>query len=806
MMDTTKNRRGKVKQALMRSGRDEQTAERVASKCEAFMFRDHDYGAVSLWATNDGIFEKEHGCADRDLVHETLERYASPRRTLGVAETLWRVREDVHPISVLATVARAMAERGYGADPLGERACLKVSVEEARHPDLPVAGRDPLIHEAIEQGVRQHLGMVVAALRESGPASVPTLRFFERPNASSAGGRRPPFAVARFFCESNSRTRARVLEALDPWRAYLVKCSVHEGAVEVGIALPAEVCEQYLASALPIFSEAITGARIVEFNLAHPLSESERRDLEERCRACTGAVSLQVEGTKVIAQVPSGFVGHYMSDAPLQARISWLNEALAPWGAEIMDVGELQEVRQPQPARGRIQEKSNAYSDALYRRLDRALYTPNNLTRSGADPSPSTKLSGREQAELMDLYQNWERFAPEDLEVLAAYADRVLRRIGEAVNECADHGQDMASYRRQVSEMYFDLPPGPQSLLKRLSAMPKSFFDTPQGKDVKKKAVELVKKEEGADIAKKFEERLDLLAATALESVTKQGAKDKTKESDDEEQGVYARAMELRGIVKAGGTPVSEATLKPGTFNLSLANGGSLKGTGWVTADGVFGVEKTDPNKLLHQKPGWYLNHIPTGAGMGGFASEQIVSDVIDELYAISGADWASYTDPRKIPKDVGAAAARLVRPKLAPNVGHPKRKIPKDVAAAARFARPKLAQFLKAAMKNIRDHVKYDLTEWRQGVNNFYSHMYHPPHAGTGEASFLSHPAPANYGFKAGDPTAISGLKKKLTKQLKMKVKARVQGAKTYAVTVSWGEPTWDGDSIRVPYSWVRN
>ena len=606
----TKTRKDKVRNALMRAGRDEQTAERVASKCEATLYRDQDYGALALFLTRDGIVEVEHGCVDRDFVHEVLQRYASPRRTLGTNETLWRVISDAHPAAVLSTVEHAMQGLGYETDPLAERAIRRVTVDEARKPDLPVAGRVPLVHEAVEQGVRQHLGMVVAALRESGPASVPSLRFFERPNAVAAGGRKPPFAVARFFCESKlaegrtlsdvvqsiwmlfktpqryvdisraerglagnvindvidllmskgliravgdryvqtgkgsidsvvsafesrgpAEVRARVLEALEPWKNYLVKCAVHEGAVEVGIALSASICEQFLGSALPTFSEAVTGARLVEFTVERSITEQERRELEERCRSCTGAVSLQVEGNRVVAQVPSGFVGHYMSDAPLQERISWLNEALSPWGPQIVDVGELQEVQQPQPERGRIQEILDDEPN-LTMKQRQSIW---NDVGAGVYNPPFKATGYRRMWSIIDrdgqairhpaMHQLSVQFTtPKAANVFILSLNRAAG-LPEAVSECADHGQDLASYRRSVNEEEdggyevadFGLPPDVNTMLTQFTGIKQHLWDTPQVQTVLKKAKKLVKDKHGEDVAKEFDTRLDIARATACQ-------------------------------------------------------------------------------------------------------------------------------------------------------------------------------------------------------------------------------------------------------------------------------------------------
>jgi hypothetical protein len=236
--------------------------------------------------------------------------------------------------------------------------------------------------------------------------------------------------------------REAVMQTLAPWKEHLVKVAVYEDAVEVGIALPSALCEQFLASALPAFSNSdLTGARLVEFTLADSITDEARRELEETARTCTGAISIQVEGTRLVAQVPSGFVGHYVSDAALQERISWLHGKLSPWGASLADVGELQEVRQPQPVRRTIAElgeATDAQEDALVRKM--------------ADSAARYLKLG------MSLYGDRDKaveYAKKHSTAGKRPWELALRMVfGESVNECADHGQDLASYRRSISEFY----------------------------------------------------------------------------------------------------------------------------------------------------------------------------------------------------------------------------------------------------------------------------------------------------------------------------------------------------------------
>ena len=524
------NRRDKVERALKRSGRDDKTAENIASKCEAILIRDADYGAMALVAEHGYVISIDHGLmlSESNVIRETLANYASPRAD-GPRTTRWRVAHDLHPAGVISTIESVLSRRSYKFDELAESAIVRVPLAVAESPDLPTA-RPALVHEAVERGYQQQFGVVVAALRESGKVSPPSLRFLQRPNAQSVNGRKPPFAIARMFIETKANVwdiRRIVLEALSPWRSHVVRASVAEStdkmkSIEVALTLPASICESFMSDgALPAFQHSnITGARQVTFGLVSPLSEMECIDIEELARSCSGAVRLQQEGSTVTAFIPSNFVGNYMADRALQERVSWLQGVLDPWGAEIQSVGELAEMDMSSPARsGKLSEQFDAglfnavvdevlairgyrspsaaprdVRDGVFRMLDRRGKQYDELARAGSSAKLIAKV-------IQD--SEWDRPTTPG------------NNKYESIEECNQHGQSLTDYRRSVNEMFSDLPPGPRMLLMRFSKAPRAFFDTPEGKQAVEKARELIKKEDGEDVAKKFDERLAVIQATA---------------------------------------------------------------------------------------------------------------------------------------------------------------------------------------------------------------------------------------------------------------------------------------------------
>lgn len=332
------------------------TTTTVNKTRKAVMFRGPDYGALVVSLMAEGVQVVNHNIHREDVAAcvAVLSRYGRASR-VNEDTTLWRLGYDTHPATVMATVVSEMRLRGYEDDALAERAISRLSFEKTERPDLPAGGK-VLVHEAVERGIRQQLAVVVAALRESGKASVPSLRFFQRPNAQSLMGKRPPFALARIFISEGDIAQVRkvVLEALKPWREHLVKVAVHEAdqglAVEVGLRLPASLCESFMDSAVPVFEhQDITGCREVVFRLEEPLTEEERNDIAELGRACTGLLQLQQEGTTLTTLIPSGFIGHYSADRTLSERMSWLHLLLQPWGADLQTVSGLKEVVIPEP-------------------------------------------------------------------------------------------------------------------------------------------------------------------------------------------------------------------------------------------------------------------------------------------------------------------------------------------------------------------------------------------------------------------------------------------------------------------------
>ena len=557
---------------------------------EAVMFRDDDYGAMSISLCSDGIREVNNGLApdDAGAIRRVLSRYAESvkgkpqhgrtrkqtakahgktskdrdrkgasrhsREQAGggrtgqssdygykksirkepVESVIWNIT-DCHPAVVLSSVVSEMRLRGYEEDPLAERAITHLPIERSDSPDLPVRGK-ALVHEAIERGIRQKLGLVVAALREHGPASVPSIQFFPRPNAVSVGGRRPPFAIARFFVESTRPAmRGLVLSTLEEWRDHLVKVSVVESgggkAIEVGIALPGDVCEALMEDAIPTFANSeLTGAREVVFTLREALSEDERKDIEELGRVCTGAIHLTQEGTTLTAQVPAGFVGAYVADSALQERLSWLAQVLEPWGPDLQTVGHLGEMNlTPEPNPTELREISRSHRDDI--RARHKMFMRGALAKQGTsygrpiDPDEYPKIPGLEgpfqfrKSGRILYYDPKGEYAGRKG---AYYDSKTDLYVDPAMAESVIYEMDGPPAPSDIPPEAVDygLPPDVNSLVGRFTKIKQHMWDTPQVRTAVKKAKKLVADEHGKDVANKFQTQLDINRATAQESVS----------------------------------------------------------------------------------------------------------------------------------------------------------------------------------------------------------------------------------------------------------------------------------------------
>jgi len=527
---------------------------------DAIMFRDTDYGAlcVELGEASD-IVTVDSGfmAKDADRVRRVLERYARHHTVVDESTTRWHVDIDCSPLTIVRAVESEMGMHGYSNDALAENAILRIKRGAGTCLDLPAPGK-VIVHEAIERGIRQHLAVAVAALREHSRVTEPSLQYYRRPNAKMAGIVAAPFAVARIFAERGNidTLRETVLDALAPIRDQLVKVSVQEAAdqtaIEIGLALAPKLCESFMDDAVPSFEHSnITGSRVVVFDLSDELTEQECSDIEELARVCTGATRIHVEegGRRVVARVPSNFIGNYVADRALNERIAWLNNVLEPWGCEITDISGLSETL-GEPEVKKVAPLQELGESALDEAAQVAVTLRDARAAAGSGPfrAPHYTASNRAMVQevglaaggvlYLDQLEGFRKFGIEmvadevrdrsDVAVMVSPppADergllrwknfmRILFRGRAVYHESVEH----VDANESVNEMYDDLPPGPQAILRRLSGQPSAFFDTPQGKSMCKKSVDLVKKEEGAEVAKKFEERLEILKGTAMESV-----------------------------------------------------------------------------------------------------------------------------------------------------------------------------------------------------------------------------------------------------------------------------------------------
>jgi hypothetical protein len=482
----------------------DETQQRTAPLGEAVMFRDAEYGALVVETAPRGLVTFDFGFAreDAQAAHAVISRYATDE-TVG-AETRWVVDPDAYGLAVLSTLKQEMRLRGYQSDKLAERAVVTVKPGEVRRPDLPAEGK-VIVHEAVEAGIRQHLGLAVAALREGGQASAPSLRYYPRPNAEQRGAVRAPFAVARFFVETTKpaeKLREAALNALGDWREHLVKLSVvaeaaGRYAVEMGLAIPASLCESFLDAAIPTFEHSnILGAREVEYELTHALTEEERTDIEAFGRSCTGCVRIQQEGTRLVVQVPSNIPGHYGADNALHERLAWLNRVLEPWAPRLQDIGPLAEVD--------LTPNRSPEELAEYKKMTSQQRLATAKTRAKV-------ISGPHKQELLQRQKDWKKNKGAQKKA-SVWRKRTAAMRGESVDECGEEGMAHEGDDDAANMVNGDVV---ATLATRFAKMPPAWWSTPQGEDALRKAKALIKDEHGEDAAEQFDKQLELLRLTS---------------------------------------------------------------------------------------------------------------------------------------------------------------------------------------------------------------------------------------------------------------------------------------------------
>lgn len=321
-------------------------------QAEAVLYRDPEYGAFAVvQVREDGrarLVTCDHNSVDAPAIVAVLDRFASPQQ-LGGGVVEWHLKRGSHQAILMAEVQRVVQGLGYEDDPLAERAALQVSEMEALMPDLPGSDRFHLTHEPLEAGLRRHVEVAFAALKEHGRATPPTIKFHGRPNTRDTFGRPLPFVIARAFFESDDIEAAAVAlkEALRPVESCLVRASIKENdglhTVEVALAPAAAMCEAYMDASIPTFeSHALSGARTVWMSLGTALDLEEAADIGRLAAVSTGAVGLRTErdGRAVVAHIPSSHPGTHVGDHAFQERLGWLIRLLDPWDPEVKDIGE----------------------------------------------------------------------------------------------------------------------------------------------------------------------------------------------------------------------------------------------------------------------------------------------------------------------------------------------------------------------------------------------------------------------------------------------------------------------------------
>jgi hypothetical protein len=328
---------------------------------DALLYRDGNYGALAVIREGVGLVVADHGF-DREDKRAALAVLDS----LGCQETredgtaLWRPRPGTHLAVLQHTLENALANLGYDrTDPLAERALTRVPRAEALAPDLPTIARHCMrVSETVERGLRRHVDVALAVLRERGDVQSEAVDFFPRPRRTD-GMRRPlPFARVRAVVarpiEQPADICASLREALAPVAGSLTRLTVSEVEtgryfVEFAVSPPREAVEALLSEALPTFDATkIRGVRAAKIRLNGLISEEDVTRLAERAAASTAAVAItRMHGRMIVARIPGGIIEGAAADYAFSQRLSWLFKQLAPWDPKIEDVSESEPVLPP---------------------------------------------------------------------------------------------------------------------------------------------------------------------------------------------------------------------------------------------------------------------------------------------------------------------------------------------------------------------------------------------------------------------------------------------------------------------------
>lgn len=332
---------------LKKTGSKSRAIRAASSTVEATLYRDPDYGALALIERDGGLLEVHtHGFMDYAPVERLLTAQAQPIEESDTG-TLWSPR--VQRAILTTSIDRALRDGGYRPDPLGERAILRVSEEEALYPDLPAAGH-ARVSEAVERAISQQLDTALSRAQLPGAVLSGMIEAFPRPHTQDSMGRNLPFFRARAEVQlagtvDEGACTAAWREALAGLGENLVRATARvDGRVlvlEAGVRPRPEVIETFESLALPAFEQApISGYREVHIQLQSPLTEDELTRIRERAEACTAATALEaIEPTLLLAHVPSMIEGQHLGDRAFRERINWLVQECQAGGGELGWVG-----------------------------------------------------------------------------------------------------------------------------------------------------------------------------------------------------------------------------------------------------------------------------------------------------------------------------------------------------------------------------------------------------------------------------------------------------------------------------------
>lgn len=320
---------------------------------KAVMYRDGNYGALAVLTEPSGnIRVYDHGFdeSDLDTALSILERFGDYSRNDDGSST-WDL--DQPAFAALSGLRQGLELRGYRVDDVfGEKTVQMVSEAEAKSPDLP-ADTHASVHESVERGVRGLLDDALAVLRARGDCRVMETRLFPRPNATDVLGRPLPFIRMRALLERPIEEAHKVEKAVRhaAMTKGLVRATVRDTqsknrtvfVVEMALRPARELCESFIAEALPHFQRRPMGARPVKLYLDVSIDETDLVRLGGRMRSCGAVTAVSLPDPRtIVLRIPSSLVDESREDQTFQERFQWVFSQLAPWRPAPASIGSVE--------------------------------------------------------------------------------------------------------------------------------------------------------------------------------------------------------------------------------------------------------------------------------------------------------------------------------------------------------------------------------------------------------------------------------------------------------------------------------